>query len=104
MSEPPPNFGNYQFEIYMPGLIGELPAHPTSYELLEEAAREVLSLEAFGYVAGGAGEELTMRANRQGFERWRIVPRMLIEATQRDLRTTVLGTHMPAPRASSASR
>jgi len=97
MSEPPPNFGNYQFEIYMPGLIGELPAHPTSYDLLEEAAREVLSLEAFGYVAGGAGEELTMRANRQGFERWRIVPRMLIEATQRDLRTTVLGTHMPAP-------
>jgi len=97
MSDPPPNFGNFQFEIYMPGLIGEVPALPTSYAELEEAAHEALSLEAFGYVAGGAGEEITMRANRDGFDRWRIVPRMLVDVVQRDLRTRILGTDMPAP-------
>jgi isopentenyl diphosphate isomerase/L-lactate dehydrogenase-like FMN-dependent dehydrogenase len=38
-----------------------------------------------------------MRANREAFDRWRIVPRMLTDATKRDLATTVLGTELPAP-------
>lgn len=97
MSEPPPNYGNYQFEIYLPGLAGQVPALATSYAGLEGAAAQALTAEAFGYVAGGAGEETTMRANRTGFDRWRIVPRMLVDVVQRDLRTTVLGTELPAP-------
>ena len=39
----------------------------------------------------------TMRHNREAFERWRIVPRMLHGITTRDLSTTVLGTPLPAP-------
>jgi isopentenyl diphosphate isomerase/L-lactate dehydrogenase-like FMN-dependent dehydrogenase len=97
MSEPPPNFGNYQFEIYLPGLAGQVPALATSYAGLEGAAADALSAEAYGYVAGGAGEETTMRANRSGFDRWRIVPRMLVDVVQRDLRTTLFGTEFPAP-------
>ncbi len=38
-----------------------------------------------------------MRANLEAFRRWRIVPRMLRDVSERDLRTTVLGTQMPAP-------
>jgi isopentenyl diphosphate isomerase/L-lactate dehydrogenase-like FMN-dependent dehydrogenase len=38
-----------------------------------------------------------MRANLGAFRRWRIVPRMLRDVATRDLRTTVLGTEMPAP-------
>jgi isopentenyl diphosphate isomerase/L-lactate dehydrogenase-like FMN-dependent dehydrogenase len=38
-----------------------------------------------------------MRANREAFRRRRIVPRMLCDISARDLRTTVLGTAMPAP-------
>ena len=38
-----------------------------------------------------------MRANREAFRRWRIVPRMLEDVSERDLSTTVLGTAMPAP-------
>ena len=48
-------------------------------------------------MAGGAGSELTMRANLRAFERWEIVPRMLRDVSERDLSTTVLGTPMPAP-------
>ena len=39
----------------------------------------------------------TARANREAFDRWRIVPHMLTGATQRELSTTVLGTQMSAP-------
>src|SRR5271170_3968193 len=92
-----PPFANFQYEIYFRGLAGETPALPTSVAELEARAREQLSPEAFGYVAGGAGAELTMRANLEAFERWRIVPRMLRDVSERDLATNVLGTPLPAP-------
>jgi isopentenyl diphosphate isomerase/L-lactate dehydrogenase-like FMN-dependent dehydrogenase len=90
-------FANFQYEIYARGLAGETPALPLLAAALEERARELMTAEAFGYVAGGAGAELTVRANLAAFERWRIVPRMLRDVSQRDLATTVLGTAMPAP-------
>jgi len=90
-------FGNFQFEIYGRGLAGETPALPVSIAELQERAREQLGAGPYGYVAGGAGAELTMRANLQAFERWRILPRMLRDVSVRDLSSTVLGTEMPAP-------
>ena len=47
---------------------------------------------AFGYIAGGAGAESTMRANLDAFERWRLRPRMLTGNAQRDISVEVLGT------------
>ncbi|HYM55730.1 MAG TPA: lactate 2-monooxygenase [Solirubrobacteraceae bacterium] len=89
--------GDFQYEIYGRGLEGETPALPLAGAELQERARERLSAEAYGYVAGGAGAELTMRANLEAFERRRIVPRMLRDVSMRDLGTSVLGTEMPAP-------
>jgi isopentenyl diphosphate isomerase/L-lactate dehydrogenase-like FMN-dependent dehydrogenase len=86
-----------QMQIYLAGMQGQRPTTPMTYEQLEEQARQRLSPEAYGYVAGGAGGEETMRANRAAFERWRIVPRMLRDVSQRDLRVQVLGASMPAP-------
>ena len=90
-------FGTYQFEIYLNGLSGRVPEFPTSIADLEAAAQRVMTPGAFGYVAGGAGSEATMRANREAFDRWRIVPRMLRDVSVRDLSTEILGTRMPAP-------
>jgi lactate 2-monooxygenase len=90
-------YANFQFEIYAHGLGGVTPKLPLLASELEARAREELSAEAFGYVAGGAGSELTMRANLRAFERWEIVPRMLRDVSERDLSTSVLGTAMPAP-------
>src|SRR5437016_4819134 len=89
-------FANYQFRIYSqpPGCSSPVPFAITE---LEQKAREKLTPGAYGYVAGGAGSEDTMRANREAFRRWRIVPRMLRDVSSRDLSTTVLGTAMPAP-------
>ncbi|MFP8961241.1 lactate 2-monooxygenase [Streptomyces nanhaiensis] len=91
------NFGAYQSEIYLNGLGGQLPPFTTDLTALEASARERLEDGPFWYVAGAAGSGATDRANREAFDRRRIVPRMLRDATVRDLRTTVLGTEMPAP-------
>src|SRR5882724_5430610 len=87
-----PDFASFQFEIYAGGLIEQTPALPISAAALQDRARETLGAEAYGYVAGGAGAERTMRANLDAFERWRIVPRMLRDVSERDLHTAVLGT------------
>ena len=88
---------DFEFEIYGRGLAGELPRLPISTDGLQARAREVLSAEAYGYVAGGAGAERTMHANIEAFERRKIVPRMLRDVSARELSTTVLGTPMAAP-------
>src|SRR5690606_1241036 len=90
-------FGHYQSEIYLQGYGGATPMFTTDGARLEEAAERVLDPRPFAYVAGGAGTGATMRANREAFDRWRIVPRMLTDSTERDLSTTVLGETLPAP-------
>jgi lactate 2-monooxygenase len=90
-------FAGYQNEIYLQGLAGTVPPFTTEPNALEASARERLGPGPFWYVAGGAGSGETVRANREAFDDWRIVPRMLTDATTRHLGTTVLGTTMPAP-------
>ena len=90
-------FGNFQSEIYLRGTTGERPPFTTDLARLEDAAREAMTPEAFGYVAGSAGSGATARANRRAYDRWRIVPRMLRDVAERDVSTSVLGTDMPAP-------
>ncbi|MDQ0379672.1 lactate 2-monooxygenase [Amycolatopsis thermophila] len=90
-------FGGYQNEIYLHGLGGTKPPFTTDPTRLAESAREVLTPEAYGYVAGGAGSGATMAANRAAFDRWKLVPRMLTDATARDTSATVLGAALPAP-------
>lgn len=93
-----PDFGRLrQAAIFVAGLGGQRPAVPTDPDALHDAARRVLSREAFAYLAGGAGGESTVRANRVAFERWRIVPRVLRDVESRDLSTELLGRRLPAP-------
>jgi lactate 2-monooxygenase len=91
------DFADYYREIYARGLGGETPSIPVAVEEQERRAHEAMEERAANYVFAGAGAEHTMRANRDAFERYRIVPRMLRDVAERDLSTTVLGTAMPAP-------
>ena len=86
-----------QDAIYRPGALGIAPVVPTEPSRLEQAARKAMSRTAWAYIAGGAGSGATMRANRDAFDRWQVVPRMLTGTTIRDLSTTVLGTELRAP-------
>ncbi|GAB3656276.1 lactate 2-monooxygenase [Nocardioides korecus] len=86
-----------QGAVYRDGVLGRRPAVPVDAALLEERAHRAMSPEAWAYVAGGAGSGATMRHNREAFDRWRVVPRMLHGTTTRDLTTTVLGTPLRSP-------
>ena len=86
-----------ELQIYALGLGGGKPSVPVPLDLLEQKAKEVLAPRAYDYVAGGAGGEDTMRANREAFYRWRIVPRMLRDVSKRDLSVELLGARLPAP-------
>ena len=97
-ADPPLSLGvQRQMEVYLAGLEGRTPAQPVAAEELEERARAVLPPRAYVYVAGGAGAEDTVRANRDAFRRWRIVPRFLREVSRCDTGVELLGRRLPAP-------
>ncbi len=65
----------------------------------EEPARALLPADVYDYIAGGAGDEWTVRENRAAFDRWVLRPRMLrgIGDDDLDLSTQVLGIPMSMP-------
>src|SRR5260370_17374856 len=52
---------------------------------------------AWDYYQGGSEDEVSPRANRIAFERLRLRPRMLVDVSTCDLRTSVLGTSVSMP-------
>jgi lactate 2-monooxygenase len=86
-----------QTDIYVGGVLGRRQRVPIDPHTLERFAERVLRPEAFAYLAGGAGGEETMRANRAAFERLRIVPRMLRDVSQRDTSIELFGRKLPLP-------
>jgi 4-hydroxymandelate oxidase len=63
----------------------------------EAVAENVLPPATYGYVAGGAGSESTVRHNRASLERLRLVPRVLRDMTEVSTAATVLGTEISHP-------
>ncbi len=86
-----------QSDIYIGGLSGEKPAIPADFATLEAKATKKMTPEALAYVAGGAGRESTIDANRKAFERWRIVPRMLRDVSERDTSVELFGRRYDSP-------
>lgn len=70
------------------------PINVADYEALAEAACEP---GYWGYVVGGAGDEITLRDNVEAFHRRVLRPRMLVDVSEVSTRTTVLGTEISLP-------
>ena len=70
---------------------------PASYEALEARARDRLPTDLYDYIAAGAGAEATVRANREAFDRWRIVPRVLRDVRERDASIELFGEAFDTP-------
>jgi L-lactate dehydrogenase (cytochrome) len=64
---------------------------------LQRLAQRRLPKQIFDFVEGGAGDELTLRANRAAFERISLRPKYLTDAPKPDLSTTVLGEKVSMP-------
>jgi lactate 2-monooxygenase len=90
-------FASYQDEIYRQGLAGEQPWLPITFAGLEAKAAAALPQPVWDYTAGGAGDEHTQRANCRAFERWGLIPRMLVAPTERELSVEVFGLRLSAP-------
>ena len=63
----------------------------------ERLANQHLSQMALDYYASGAWDEITLRDNRAAFERYKLRPRMLVDVSQRDLSTQILGQSLELP-------
>ncbi len=64
---------------------------------LEELARPNIESSAYGYIVGGAEDEVTLHENRAAFGRWRLRPRYLVDVSKIDLSATVLGQPISFP-------
>ncbi len=64
---------------------------------LRVQARRRLPRAVFDFVDGGAGDELTLRANRDDLDAHRLTPRVLVDVSHRSQRTTILGREYRSP-------
>jgi len=62
-----------------------------------ERAAETVDPKLWCYFEGGAGDEVTLRANVGAYGRWRLRPRMLVDVDGVSAATTVLGTPVSMP-------
>ena len=62
-----------------------------------EAAAAKVDPGVWCYFEGGAGDEVTLRANVAAFGRWQLRPRMLVDVGELRLETTLLGTRVSMP-------
>jgi lactate 2-monooxygenase len=90
-------FGDYQNEIYFRGLAGIVPSLPMAFAEWEAKAQAALPASVWSYVAGGAGDEHTQRANASAFQRWGLVPRRFVGGAARDLSVELFGMRLSAP-------
>src|SRR6267143_1452523 len=64
---------------------------------LEQQAKQQLDQASYDFVAGGAGSELTLRANREAFQKIAIMPRALTGIKQVDTSSNLLGQRLSMP-------
>src|SRR3984893_3536178 len=51
----------------------------------------------FGYMASGIDDEVTLRANREGFLKFQLRPRRLVDVSKVDMSVNILGTKYDSP-------
>ncbi|HZO58624.1 MAG TPA: alpha-hydroxy acid oxidase [Solirubrobacterales bacterium] len=74
-----------------------LPVEPCNVADYERIARERLEPGAYGYFAGGAGDERTLDDNVAAYRRWQLRPRALVDVSAATTAATVLGAEVSMP-------
>jgi 4-hydroxymandelate oxidase len=64
---------------------------------LEDLAKAKLPKSVFDYLAGGAGDELSLRRNREAYHRWVLRPNVLVDVSNRSTVTQILGEQIAMP-------
>ena len=63
----------------------------------EPVMRQNVPPAHFGYMVSGVGDEMTLRANREGFAKFQLRPRRLVDVSKVDMSTTILGVKYDTP-------
>src|SRR3954471_14528295 len=63
----------------------------------EAVAAKNLPPAHFGYMAGGVNDDVTLRANREGFLKFQLRPRRLVDVSKVDMSTEILGVKYETP-------
>ena len=70
---------------------------PVNIADLRAGARRHLPQMVFDFIDGGATDEITLRANRDDFDKLTLNPRTLTDVGQRDLSTSLFGKRLALP-------
>jgi 4-hydroxymandelate oxidase len=63
----------------------------------EPLAKAKMSATSWEYITAGAGDEITVRWNKEAYQRIRLKPRILVDVSQLDTRVTLLGQEHAFP-------
>src|SRR5262245_47700544 len=63
----------------------------------EPVCRQNVPPAHFGYMASGIDDEVTLRANREGFLKFQLRPRRLVDVSKVDMSTEILGVKYNSP-------
>jgi isopentenyl diphosphate isomerase/L-lactate dehydrogenase-like FMN-dependent dehydrogenase len=63
----------------------------------EAAARRSALPAHFGYLSTGSDSEVTLRANREGFDRFQLRPRRMVDVSRIDMSVELFGTRYDSP-------
>jgi (S)-mandelate dehydrogenase len=74
-------------------------AQAINIEDLRAMARRRLPRAIFDFFDGGAEDEVTLRENRAAFERVRLLPKVLVNVAEVDMRTRIFGVESKLPMA-----
>ena len=82
---------------FMDNPISDPPVTVLNIFELEQLAKEKLPVIAYDYYRSGAWDEVTLKANREAFEKIKIHYKVLVDVSQRDLSTTIFGQKVSFP-------
>ena len=63
----------------------------------ERVARQKVPPAHFGYMAAGIDDEVTLRANRQDFQKFQLRPRRVVDVSKASMKTEILGVTYDSP-------
>jgi len=73
---------------------GPAPVNVSEYE---RYAHDSLPRNAYDYYASGANDMISLQENRAAFGRLRLIPKMLVDVSNIDMQTTILGEKIAFP-------
>ena len=74
-----------------------IPPGTVALSDFERVAEERVDAQAYELIRGGAADEITLRWNREAFQRIKLSPRVLVDVSELDTRVTLFGQQLPFP-------